>query len=162
MPLPPCRRWCKHRAPRRGGALTAEKIRGGGGLGFLLVQAAQKWRNEVAAALEDQDVTPPQFFVLMTLLHAQREGTPLNQREVSLRTRMDANTTSQVVRTLEARGLVGRATHPDDSRAVALSLSGDGLETAHACSQRTRAVNARFFRSVDARTLASCLKVLLE
>jgi len=134
----------------------------GGGLGFLLTQAAQRWRNEVANALRDLDVTPPQFFVLMTLLRERkRASSPVTQRDVAERTGADANTTSQVVRTLEARSLVVRATHPTDSRAVALSLSDEGLEVARQCSARVRTVNERFFRQADATALAKQLGTLL-
>ena len=134
----------------------------GGGLGFLLAQAAQRWRNEVANALRDLDVTPPQFFVLMTLLRERkRTSSPVTQRDVAERTGADANTTSQVVRTLESRALVVRATHPTDSRAVALTLSDDGLEVARQCSQRVRTVNERFFRQADATVLAKQLGTLL-
>jgi len=134
----------------------------GGGLGFLLAQAAQRWRNEVAGALRDLDVTPPQFFVLMTLLRERkRTSMPVTQRDVAERTGSDANTTSQVVRTLEARSLVVRATHPTDSRAVALSLSNDGAEIARQCSLRVRGVNERFFRGVDGSALAKQLGALL-
>ena len=135
----------------------------GGGLGFLLVQAAQKWRNELTDELRDLDVTPPQLFVLMTVLrHAHHGGAPVTQRDVADKTRSDANTTSQVVRTLEARSLVVRAPHPTDSRAVALSLSHAGLELARECSLRVRTVNERFFRDAARPELAEQLALLVE
>lgn len=141
--------------------MTAEREEGGG-LGYLLVQAAHKWRNELAAALRDLDVTPPQLFVLMTLLRRAKRGEPLTQRELAQRTSTDANTTSQVVRALEARGLVVRAPHPTDSRAVALSLSDEGHALARECSVRVRGVNAHVFRRVDGAALAGQLRALLE
>ena len=135
----------------------------GGGLGFLLAQAAQRWRNEVSGALRDLDVTPPQFFVLMTLMRERnRTGTPVTQRDVAERTGADANTTSQIVRTLEARSLVVRGEHPTDSRAVALSLSDAGVDVARQCSARVRGVNERFFRHVERDELAEQLAKLLD
>lgn len=135
----------------------------GGGLGFLLAQAAQKWRNEVSGALRDLDVTPPQFFVLMTLLRERNKtSTPVTQRDVAERTGADANTTSQIVRTLESRAFVVRAEHPTDSRAVALSLSSAGVDVARECSLRVRGVNERFFRHVERDELATELSKLVE
>jgi DNA-binding MarR family transcriptional regulator len=135
----------------------------GGGLGFLLAQAAQRWRNEVAGALRDLDVTPPQFFVLMTLLRERnRSNAPVTQRDVAERTGSDANTTSQIVRALEARALVVRGEHPTDSRAVALSLSSAGHDIAKECSLRVRGVNERFFRHVERDELSKQLAKLLE
>jgi DNA-binding MarR family transcriptional regulator len=136
---------------------------GGGGLGFLLIQAAQAWRNRVAARLSDTGVTPAQFFVLVTLLrHGRRTVAPLSQRQVADRTRMDVNTTSQVVRALAARGLLSRAPHPRDSRAVALTLTADGAALAQACAIRVREVNAAFFAGVDPGPLRAALRSLLQ
>jgi len=57
--------------------------------------------------LRDAEVTPPQFFVLVALLRtAPREGSGITQRHVATRTRMDANTMSQIVRGLQRRGLL--------------------------------------------------------
>jgi DNA-binding MarR family transcriptional regulator len=134
----------------------------GGGLGFLLVQAAQRWRNEVSAALRDLDVTPPHFFVLITLLRQRkRQNTPLTQRDVADRTGADANTTSQVVRALEDRALLVRVRHPTDSRAIALSLTDEGLALARQCSLRVRTVNQQFFRNVEGASLAAQLTTLV-
>jgi DNA-binding MarR family transcriptional regulator len=136
---------------------------GDGGLGYLLIQAAQAWRNRVAARLSDTGVTPAQFFVLVTLLrHGRRTSAPLSQRQVAERTRMDVNTTSQVVRTLAARGLLARAPHPRDSRAVALTLTTDGVALAQACAARVREVNTTFFADTDPGPLRAALQSLLK
>ena len=134
-----------------------------GGLGYLLVQAAQAWRIQVAAGLRDVGVTPPQFFVLVTLLRrSRRGGTGITQREVAARTRIDANTVSQIVRGLERRGLLTRSPHPDDSRAVTLALTPPGTELARDCAARVRAINTGFFASVDQPVLGGALTTLLE
>jgi len=135
---------------------------GDGDLGYLLVQAAQAWRNRVADRLRDANVTPTQFFVLVTLLrHSRRSADPLSQRQVAGRTRMDVNTTSQVVRALAGRGLLTRAAHPQDSRAVALALTPDGTELARACAARVREVNAAFFADIEPEPLRVALRSLL-
>jgi DNA-binding MarR family transcriptional regulator len=136
---------------------------GDGDLGYLLVQAAQAWRNRVADRLRDTGVTPAQFFVLVTLLrHERRRASPLSQRQVADRTRMDVNTTSQVVRALAGRDLIARASHPQDSRAVALTLTSDGTALARACAARVREVNAAFFAGLEPDPLRAALRSLLE
>jgi DNA-binding MarR family transcriptional regulator len=143
--------------------MPADQAGRDGGLGYLLVQAAQAWRNQVAAGLRDVGVTPPQFFVLVTLLRtARREGSGITQREVAVRTRIDANTTSQIVRGLQRRGLLTRSPHPDDSRAVTLALTPAGTELARDCAVRVRAINTGFFASVDQPVLGGALTTLLQ
>ncbi|HEY1480029.1 MAG TPA: MarR family winged helix-turn-helix transcriptional regulator [Gaiellales bacterium] len=120
----------------------------GGGLGFALAHAAQVWRSELTDVLADLSVTAPQFFVLAALLHLHGREAP-TQREIAERTGTDANTTSQIVRGLETRGLLGRQPHARDSRAFALTLTNDGLDLARECTRRARALNETFFAGAD-------------
>jgi MarR family transcriptional regulator, organic hydroperoxide resistance regulator len=122
----------------------------GGGLGFALAQAAQVWRARLTEELADLGVTAPQFFVLAALLHIHGRGLEApTQREIGERTGTDANTTSQILRGIERRGLIRRDPHTRDSRAFALTLTPDGLELARECARRARALNDLFFAGVD-------------
>jgi DNA-binding MarR family transcriptional regulator len=130
--------------------MTDPTHRPGGGLGFALAQAAQVWRARLNEALSDLDVTAPQFFVLAALLHLHGRGEEApTQREIAERTGTDANTASQIIRGIERRGLVRRDPHARDSRALALSLTPEGLELARTCASRARALNDRFFADAD-------------
>jgi DNA-binding MarR family transcriptional regulator len=120
----------------------------GGGLGFALAHAAQVWRARLTEELADLGVTAPQFFVLAALLHLHGREAP-TQREIGVRTGTDANTTSQILRGIERRGLIRRDPHARDSRAFALTLTPEGLELARECTRRGRALNDRFFAGVD-------------
>jgi MarR family transcriptional regulator, organic hydroperoxide resistance regulator len=133
----------------------------GGGLGYALMQTANAWRSELAIALAPVSVTPPQFFVLAALLHVQSRARPgPTQKELADRTGIDVNTTSQIVRGLERRGIVRRQPHPQDSRAVALGLTQAGLELARQCTREARALNRRFFAPADAEPLLHTLEEL--
>ncbi|HEU0317336.1 MAG TPA: MarR family winged helix-turn-helix transcriptional regulator [Solirubrobacteraceae bacterium] len=137
---------------------AAEPDLPGGGLGYALARAAHAWRAGLAEALADVEVTPPQFFVLAALLHAEtRDRPPPTQRAVAAQTGIDPNTTSQIVRGIERRGLVVRAPSERDSRALALSLTPEGLELASLCGRRARALNREFFAGVDAVPLYETL-----
>ena len=101
--------------------------------------------------------------MLVTLLRHGRRGTrPLSQRQVADRTRMDVNTTSQVVRALAGRGLLARSVHPQDSRAVAVSLTPAGAELAGTCAGRVREVNAAFFAGLEPEPFRTALRSLLQ
>ena len=132
-----------------------------GGLGYALMQAANAWRAELAAALSPIAVTPPQFFVLAALLHAHSHGRPApTQKALSERTGIDVNTTSQVIRGLERRGIVRRRPHPDDSRAVQPLLTEPGLELARRCTHEARTLNHRYFEQTDPESLLATLQQL--
>ena len=121
----------------------------GGGYGFALMKAAQVWRTEAGLALREHELTVPQFFVMMALYRqARHDWDPLTQAEVGVRLGMDANTTSQIVRALERRGLLTRAAHPDDGRARSLALTAAGIERGRAASATARALNDVFFSAV--------------
>lgn len=125
------------------------------------MQAANAWRAELAIALAPVSVTPPQFLVLAALLHTRSRQRPRpTQKQLADRTGIDVNTTSQVLRGLERRGLVRRTPHPADSRAIALSLTAGGLELARHCTREARALSRRYFASIDGEPLLATLKQL--
>jgi DNA-binding MarR family transcriptional regulator len=134
----------------------------GGGLGYALNRAAHLWRAELADVLADVSVTPSQFFVLAALLHSHRTGRQVRQRAVAEQAGTDANTASQIVRGLERRGLVRRQADPTDARALALTLTGSGLELATLCAARARALNTDFFAGADAPSLYRALSELAK
>src|SRR5947209_2666513 len=103
----------------------------GGGLGYALATAAHAWRAALARELADVAVTPPQFFVLAALLHVHGRDRPApTQRAVAEAAGIDANTSSQIIRGLERRGLIRREPSARDSRARSLTLTDDGLDLA--------------------------------
>lgn len=144
---------------RRGFVIVATSD--GGGFGYLLLHAAQTWRTEATDALRPHGLTVPQFLVLMELYRrARHDAAPLSQVDVATRLGMDANTASQVVRGLEARGLLERRAHPNDARARSLTLTDLGLSTSAAASADARAHNDRFFGVLSAEQLASLGTIL--
>jgi len=125
------------------------------------MQAANAWRAELAAALAPCSLTPAQFFVLSALLHTtRRRRRAPTQRQLSDRTGIDVNTTSQILRGLERRALVHRETQPGDTRAVAITLTTPGLQLARAAAREARALNRRYFADVEADPLLAVLSQL--
>jgi DNA-binding MarR family transcriptional regulator len=133
----------------------------GGGFGYALLHAAQTWRTEATAVLRPHGLTVPQFLVVMALYRqARHDWPPLTQTEVGTRLGMDANTTSQVVRGLERRDILRRDRHPGDARALALTLSTAGLETARSASADARRLNDVYFSAVTTEQLAELGRTL--
>jgi DNA-binding MarR family transcriptional regulator len=128
----------------------------GGGFGYALLHAAQTWRTEATAVLAPHGLTVPQFLVVVALFRqARHDWAPLTQSEVAARLGMDANTTSQIVRGLESRGILQRTRHPDDARAWALALSETGAVLAREASADARRLNDTYFSVISADQLAA-------
>ena len=128
----------------------------GGGFGYTLLHAAQTWRTEATAVLKPHGLTVPQFLVVMALFRqARHEWAPLTQSEAADRLGMDANTTSQIVRGLERRGILQRTAHPNDARARAIALTDAGLDTAREASAAARRFNDIYFAVISADQLAA-------
>jgi DNA-binding MarR family transcriptional regulator len=68
------------------------------------------------------DVSVTQCYAIEALL---RRG-PSGLNDLAAELYLDKSTTSRVVATLERKGYVARASHPDDGRAVILSVTGAG------------------------------------
>jgi MarR family transcriptional regulator, organic hydroperoxide resistance regulator len=128
----------------------------GGGFGYTLLHAAQTWRTEATAVLKPYGLTVPQFLVVMALFRQARHGwASLSQSEVAERLGMDANTTSQISRGLERRGILQRSAHASDARARALSLTDAGLEVARDASAAARRFNDTYFSVISPDQLAA-------
>ena len=128
----------------------------GGGYGYTLMHAAQTWRTEATTVLKPHGLTVPQFLVVMALYRqARHEWAPLSQVDITTQLGMDANTTSQIVRGLERRGILHRTAHPDDARARALTLTPAGLETCRNASADARGLNDTYFSVISAEQLAA-------
>jgi MarR family protein len=88
--------------------------------GFLLWRATLRWQRLIAAALSTMDLTHVQFVLLACAWWLNQHGEEPNQLAVARQAGTDVKMTSQVLRTLEDKGLIER--HTDAGQAGA----GDG------------------------------------
>ncbi len=98
--------------------------------GFLVWRLSMAWRAAVDRALAPLGVTHAQYAVLASLYGMLHAGRQPSQRQLADHTGLDAIYISKLVRALERDGLLERAEHPSDTRAVALSLTARGRDTA--------------------------------
>ncbi len=114
--------------------------------GFLLWRVTLRWQRTVAAALRPLGLTHVQFVLLACtwwLTQVARERP--TQRRLADFAATDPMMTSQVIRVLEARGLVRRAADPHDSRALQLTATGAGARLAREAIKVVEAADAEFF-----------------
>lgn len=119
------------------------------GLGFLLWQAANGWQRAQRTALAPFDVTPVQLLLLAGLgeLSARSEG-PVTQAALARYCRCDVMMTSQVIRTLEGRGLIRREVNSSDARARAVLMTKKGEACAAESVPVLAAVDEQYFRLI--------------
>lgn len=115
--------------------------------GLMLWRVTNAWQRVIRAALVPFDLTHVQF-VLLAVLAASERGTPVTQRDLAARAATDAMMTSQVLRALEAKGMVERAAHPTDRRARILSITEAGLTVVNHANVAVEAADAGFFAAL--------------
>jgi DNA-binding MarR family transcriptional regulator len=97
--------------------------------GFLLWQVAALWQRHQRAALEPYGLTHTQFVLLASAAWLAHKGTTPTQVQLATHVHTDPMVTSDVLRTLERKGLVQRQSHPTDTRAnvVVVTTAGSAL-----------------------------------
>ena len=115
--------------------------------GLLLWQVTNRWQAAQRAALKPFDLTHVQFVLLASLTWLDADG-PVTQRQLADHAVTDPMMTSQVLRVLEARGLVERAVHPDDKRAWSLTATTAGVKLANRANAAVEACDREFFSAL--------------
>jgi DNA-binding MarR family transcriptional regulator len=129
--------------------------------GFLLWHATLRWQRGVAAALAPLGLTHVQFVLLACTWSLNQGGRRPNQLAVARQAGTDVKMTSQVIRTLEQKGLVQREVDPADTRARLLRVTEAGAELAPKAIEAVEAVDAAFFAPVPAAEAVALLSRLV-
>ncbi len=116
--------------------------------GLLLWRVTNTWQAAQRAALLPLGLTHVQF-VLLAFLTWLDSDTPVTQRELAEHVHVDPMMTSQVLRVLEAKGLVLRTPHPSDARARALKVTKAGAALANKANSVVESVDRKFFSLLD-------------
>jgi DNA-binding MarR family transcriptional regulator len=114
--------------------------------GFLLWHLTLAWQRAIAAALGQFELTHVQFVLLACAWWLDEQGCTPNQLQLARQAGTDVKMTSQVVRRLEAKGLIERTVDPDDTRARRLRPTRDGARLAKRAIVAVENVDARFFK----------------
>lgn len=130
------------------------------GPGFLLWHLTLTWQRAVTAVLEPLGLTHVQFVLLACAWWMSGQGQIPNQLQLARQAGTDVKMTSQVVRRLEAKGLLDRAVDPDDSRARRLRLTAQGQRLARRAITAVEEADARFFGTEAAEATALLQRLL--
>ena len=116
--------------------------------GFLLWHATLRWQRGIAAALVPLDLTHVQFVLLACTWWLNDQGEHPNQLALARFAGTDVKMVSQVLRSLEQKGLIEREVDPADTRAKRLRITSKGAELAPRAVAEVERVDAEFFGSV--------------
>jgi DNA-binding MarR family transcriptional regulator len=128
--------------------------------GFLLWHATLRWQRAIAAALAPLGLTHVQFVLLASTWWLNRGGEDPSQIELAGYAGTDVKMTSQVLRSLERKGLIAREVDRDDARARRLRVTPAGARLAPRAIAEVEAVDAQFFAEVPRSQALGLLRVL--
>jgi DNA-binding MarR family transcriptional regulator len=117
--------------------------------GLLLWQVTNLWQRRQRAALKEMDLTHVQFVLLASLAWLSRNAEPVTQARVAEHAKTDAVMTSEVVRTLQRKGLVERRPHPEDARAKSLKPTAKGTEVVRRAVKVVEQTDQEFFAPLN-------------
>jgi DNA-binding MarR family transcriptional regulator len=131
--------------PRVGIPNPGEGKRGEQGhIGYLVRQASHAIRAGIERALEDLDVTQPQFLV-MTMVGAYPG---CSGADVARLTMLTPQTISLIIANLEREGRLVRTLSPEHGRVRQMRLTDEGLNLLAQCRRRTSQIEAKLIASM--------------
>lgn len=113
--------------------------------GALLEGVTTRWQLHLRAALQPLELTHAQYRLLVAVTWLAARGGPVRQADVAAQANADPVMTSEVLRTLESRGLITRGPHPTDGRARAIAPTEAGGALADRAARLVAVVESRFF-----------------
>jgi DNA-binding MarR family transcriptional regulator len=118
----------------------------------VLWHASLRWQQEAARVLAKHDLTYAQFTLLAGIWWLRREvgSVPPSQRELADHTGVSPMMTSQVLRRLEAQGLIERVLDAGDTRVRRLTLTDAGAALARKAIATLDNADRAFFGELTA------------
>ncbi len=130
--------------------------------GFLLWHATLRWQRGIAQALAPLDLTHVQFVLLACTWWLNEQGPSPNQVAVAAQAGTDIKMTSQVLRSLERKGLIEREIDSADTRARRVRVTKQGARLAPRAIAIVEAVDAGFFADLPEREALRFLRRLAK
>lgn len=125
----------------------------------LIMRAAHLLRRQWVTSLEPWQVAPHEFRALRAALDADG-GARLS--DIADRLRIAARSATEVVDSLEDKGLVRRVPSPRDRRAVLVEPTPTGHELADALAERRSEAGAAFLEPLTEKEVATLRALLLR
>jgi MarR family transcriptional regulator, organic hydroperoxide resistance regulator len=129
--------------------------------GWLLWELTHLWKRKLEEELEQYDLTAFQLMLLRGLMHlASKDKKSTTQVDLANLLRSNKMMTSNVLRTLETKGLIKREAHPTDTRAKVLVLTSAGITLGNQAIKELQKLNKEFFGD-DSQDFTQVIKKLI-
>jgi len=115
--------------------------------GFLLWHVSTSWRRLIENALNQLDLTHPQFVILACLGWLTKDGDRITQKALGAMAGLDPNTVSQIIRGLEKKHLITRK-QSTDARAKNPILTKKGSQILKKAIPAVESADAKFFQTI--------------
>jgi len=126
--------------------------------GYRIAMLKHAWTRRLEAALAPTGLTHTQFVLLRALEHCMADQP--SQTKLADLLGIDRMTASKVLRTLERKGLLTRAPHPDDPRANHVAMTETGLVVVRQATALALTEQERFFGRLGAERKAAFSQML--
>jgi DNA-binding MarR family transcriptional regulator len=117
--------------------------------GFQLWHLTLRWQRDIAAVLKPLGLTHVQFVLLASTWWLNAHAEQPNQVTLAAHAGTDVKMTSQVIRTLEQKGLVTREVDSVDTRARRLVVTKAGAALAPRAIKAVEAVDAALLKPLS-------------
>lgn len=117
--------------------------------GFLLWHVTLRWQRDIAAALRPLGLTHVQFVLLASTWWLNTHDQQPTQVALAGHAGTDVKMTSQVIRTLERKGLITREVDAADTRARRLVVTAAGKTLAPTAIEAVEAVDRALLKSLS-------------
>ena len=126
--------------------------------GFLLWRASTLWRRAIESILKPLDLTHPQFVILASIAWLTKDEKFASQVEIGRQAGLDPNTTSQILRSLQGKGLIVKSRSKDERSKFPI-LTESGVKSLAKALPAVEKADAEFFSSVNLNKV-SAIKAL--
>ncbi|MDP9579883.1 MarR family winged helix-turn-helix transcriptional regulator [Priestia megaterium] len=116
--------------------------------GFLLWQVTHAWQRLITKELSKINVTHSQFVLLAACDFLQTKGENVTQKNLADFTKLNIMMISDVVRTIETKGLLERSKNPLDKREILLSITAEGKNKVKQGIPIVEKVDEQFFNNI--------------
>jgi DNA-binding MarR family transcriptional regulator len=113
--------------------------------GYLLWQISNLWQRKMNQALDTLDLTHVQFVLLAALYWLSMSNKSVTQIDIAEHAKVDKMVTSNVLRTLQKKGLLTRAEHETDTRAKSVVMTEAGKKLLTEAIKLVEQIDEEFF-----------------
>ena len=117
--------------------------------GFLLWQVHNKWSREIKKALLPLGLTHTQFVILASAYWLILHGENITQIQIAQHANADVMMTSNILRTLQKKGLISRKEHQTDTRAKVIQVTDEGIAVLKKAVTAVESFDRKFFNAID-------------